>query len=296
MQYLDEVARQKSIRKAAKILNVSSTSINRKIINVEARLGTKLFDRSPEGVEITSAGRIVLEHCRKTLYDFNEVKTIIDDIRDLRTGHLSIQTVDSIIFAVMPRILQGFSSQHPGISLSVTTAAPDQISGAVASGEIDIGINFTNDLYPGVRVVVEKAAPFGIIMRPEHPLAERMSINVEDIKGYPLVRTIDARGRNSILDQAMESATTSLFTQIFTNALTVAKQAIFANQGVGIYTKIGFMEEIERGELKFVPLAVKSLREYKIGLVISATAGIDPVKRLFITSVERVFHSLSFEA
>ena len=55
------------------------------------------------------------------------------------------------------------------------------------------------------------------------------------------------------------------------------------------------LEEIEKGDLKFVPLSIKSLSEYKIGLIISASSGIDPVKRLFIASVERVFQSLSFE-
>jgi DNA-binding transcriptional LysR family regulator len=295
LRYLDEVARQKSIRKAAKVMNVSSTSINRKIINIENSLGTKLFDRSPEGVELTSSGEIVLEHCRKTIYDFNQVKTIIDDIRDLRTGHLSIHTLDSMIFGVLPRILERFSNQHPGISLSISTSPQEHLSDAVASGEIDIGINFTNDLYPGVRVVAEKAAPFGIIMRPDHPLAERSSVNVEDVKGYPLVRTLNAKDRNSILVEEVEAFAMPLSTHIFTNALTVAKQAILANQVIGVYTKIGFMEEIEKGELKFVPLAIKSLSEYKIGLIISSSTSIDPVKRLFIASVKRVFQSLSFE-
>ena len=49
LRYLDEIANQGSIRKAAKILNISSTSINRQLLNIEAQLGVKLFDRSPEG-------------------------------------------------------------------------------------------------------------------------------------------------------------------------------------------------------------------------------------------------------
>jgi DNA-binding transcriptional LysR family regulator len=294
LKYVDEVARQGSIRKAARVLHVSSTSVNRKIINVEKRLGIRIFDRSPEGVELTAAGKIILEHCRKTLFDFHQVKTIIEDIRDLRTGHLSIQTVDSMIFGVLPRILERFTSQHPGISLSVTTAAPESISASVASGQTDVGFTFTNGMHPDVRVVAEKAAPFGIIMRPDHPLAERHAIGVADIRGYSLVRTIDARGRNSILDREMEFVSSSLSTHIFTNALTVAKQAIIANQVVGIYTKIGFLEEIERGELKMVPLSVKPLSEYKIALILSGSAGIDPIKRLFISSVEQVFRQISF--
>lgn len=296
LRYLDEVARQGSIRKAANILNVSSTSVNRKILSTEARLGTKLFERSSGGVEITAAGKIVLEHCRRTLYDFNEVRMIIDDIRDLRTGHLSIQTVDSFTFSVLPRILTRFSNGYPGISLSVTTAIPDEIAGAVASGEIDIGISFTNMVHPDVRIILEKPAPFGIVMRPDHPLAEKPSIEIEDLEGFPLVRTIDARGRNSILDQEMDTLAINLTTHLFTNALAVAKQAILLNNGIGIYTKIGFLEEIEARDLVFVPFSLQSLRAYKIGLCVSASKSIDPAKRLFISTAESVFRTLKFES
>jgi DNA-binding transcriptional LysR family regulator len=145
-----------------------------------------------------------------------------------------------------------------------------------------------------LRVFSEKAAPFGIIVRSDHPLAERINVSIGDLQGYAVVRTIDARSRNSILDQEIESMTVSLSTHIFTNALTVAKQAIRANKMVGIYTKIGFMEEVEAGELKFVPLAVMALSEYKIGVVTLGSVGISPIKRLFLNAVDRTFRSLNF--
>lgn len=295
LRYLDEVARQGSIRKAASLLNVSSTSVNRKIINIEETLGIRLFDRSPEGVEITPAGKIVLEHCRKTLYDFDRIKTIIDDLRDLRSGHLKIKTLDSVTFGVLPHVLEEYGDKYPGISLSVTTDQPDEIVNSVIKGEIDIGISFVNDIHPDVRVFSEKATPFGLIMRADHPLAERNSVTVDDIGGYQLVRTIDARAGHSLLDQEMTSLSVHLSTHIFTNALVIAKQAILTNQVVGIYTKMGFMREIERGELKFVKLAHKALSEYKVGVIVSATTAIDPVKHLFLGVVERQFRKLNFD-
>lgn len=294
LRYLDEVAKQGSIRKAAAVLNVTSTSVNRNILNTEERLGIKLFDRSSGGVELTAAGKIVLEHCRRTLYEFAKVQAEIDDIRDLRIGHLSIQTVDSVTFSVLPRILDRFSDKFPGISLSVTAATPDDITTAVVAGEADIGITFTKDLRPELRVLSEKAAPFGIIVRPDHPLAERINVSVNDLLGYTLVRTIDARGRHSILDQEIESMTVAMSTQLFTNALTIAKQAIQTNRFIGIYTKIGFIEEIEAGAVKFVPLAVKALSEYKIGAIISASVGITPAKHLFLNAVDQTFRALNF--
>ena len=137
---------------------------------------------------------------------------------------------------------------------------------------------------------------FGVIMRPDHPLAERSSIEVEELRGYRLVRTIDARGRNSILDHEINTAAGALTTHIFSNALMISKQAIRDNRAVGIYTKIGFLEEIEARELVFVPLAMKSLREYRVGVMISASVGIDPVKRVFLNTIEASFKTWDFGA
>lgn len=121
LKYFDEVARQRSIRKAALFLNVSSTSVNRKILSVEERLGVSLFDRTPEGVELTSVGAILLEHCRKVLHDYERTKILIDDMRDLRTGHINIDTIDSIAVGCLPRAMTEFGKIYPDISISVTT-------------------------------------------------------------------------------------------------------------------------------------------------------------------------------
>ncbi|WP_093180639.1 LysR family transcriptional regulator [Pseudovibrio sp. Tun.PSC04-5.I4] len=294
LKYLDEIAKQGSIRKAANVLNLTSTSVNRKILSVEEQMGVKLFDRSPEGVELTAAGKIVLEHCRKTLYDFDHVKAIIQDIRDLRSGHLSIQTIDSFTFSILPKILDRFCSEYPGISLSISAAQPDEINKAVALGTADIGINFTKEYHPDLRIVLEKAAPFGIIMRPDHPLSGKSTIELKDLDGYPLVRTIDARGNKSLLDQEMKSATTYLTTHTYTNSLAIAKLAIKSNRALGVYTQIGFMEEVANKELVFVPLTMKSLRKYRVGLIISASTNIDPLRRLFVAEADSVLKGVRF--
>jgi len=89
-------------------------------------------------------------------------------------------------------------------------------------------------------------------------------------------------------------AAADLTTHMFTNALTIAKQAIQSGRVIGIYTKIGFLEEIAAKELVFVPFAIKSLKEYRIGLIVSASVSVDPVRRVFSNTVESVFKSLEF--
>ena len=56
---IDEVARRGSIRAAADVLNVSASSINRRIIQLEEEIGTPLFIRHSGGMKVTAAGEVV---------------------------------------------------------------------------------------------------------------------------------------------------------------------------------------------------------------------------------------------
>jgi DNA-binding transcriptional LysR family regulator len=294
LRYIDEVARQGSIRKAAKVLNVASSAVNRQILKVEAEFKTRIFDRLPEGVELTAAGRVVVEHCRRTLYDYRSIRAAIDDIRDLRSGHVHISTLDSMVFSFLPQVIDDFSQDHPGISFTVATAGPEETIAGVAKGMVNVGLSFTRDLHPNVRVVAEKPSPFGVIMRPDHPLADRHYVTVEDCAAFPLVRTVDARGKTSLIDQEIDTAVLPLSAVFFTNALIMAKYAIKAGKGVGIYTKVGFLSEIAEGSLRFVPLADRVLSEYKIGAIISAHKNIETSAHLLVSTIERHFRKVDF--
>lgn len=296
LRYFDEVARQGSIRKASAILNVSSTTVNRKIISTEQEMGVRLFERTPEGVTLTDAGAIVLEHCRKTLHDYDRTRALLDDIRDLRAGHLNIAAIDSVTYGLLPRILLNFNSVYPQVTYSITTAQPDEIMLAVAGGAADIGITFTFDLHPDVRVISEKTAPIGIIMRPDHPFAGRANLTISDLAGQKMVRTVDARGRNSIIDQAISGMSAMLSTNCFTDTLHVAKQMILAGRGLGLYTKIGFYEEIQQGTLCFVPLMHDVLLDLRIGVVMSASSGISPPERLLGNEIRRALAQLRLDS
>lgn len=280
LRFFDEVARQGSIRKAAGVLNVSSTSINRKIISTEERLGVRLFHRSPEGVKLTNAGSVVLEHCRQTLFDYDRVQLLIDDIRDMRSGHIDILALDSVALGLLPEALGRFSESYPEITYSIATAQPDEIIAGIRNEEADIGLSFCNEIQPDVRTLAEKSTPLGAVMLPNHPLAERSTLSLKDIAGYPKVRSIDARGRNSIIHQIAPDQIESLSAKIFTNSLPLAKQMILQGRGIGLYTKIGFLNEIEAGALRFVPLDLELLSRLRIGVIVSSRMGMGPAKHL----------------
>ena len=67
LRYFDHVARHGSIRKAAEALHVVSSALNRRILDLEAELGSPLFERLPRGVRPTAAGELFLNYVRRSM-------------------------------------------------------------------------------------------------------------------------------------------------------------------------------------------------------------------------------------
>lgn len=276
LRYFDEIARQGSIRKAAAVLNISSTSVNRKIISVESQLGVRLLSRTSDGVELTTAGRILLEHCRRTLTDSRQVQLLLSDIRDMRATHVGIATIDSASIEFLPHVIECFQADHPTTSFTINHCQPDEVVAAVARDEVDLGLTFIFDLHPDVRVLSQKTAAIGIILRPDHPLAGRPSVSVHEIVDLPLVRTTDARGHSSLIDQLVKEAMIPNQASIFTNSQPLARRMILSGRGVGLYTRLGFLRDLAEGSLHFVPLEATKLNDLPIGVIVSARKPLEP--------------------
>jgi DNA-binding transcriptional LysR family regulator len=294
--YLDEVSRHGSIRKAAAVLNIASSSVNRKILNFEESLGVRLFDRHADGVELTEAGSVVLEHCRKTLFDYQKIVSQIEDISELRSGHIHISALDSVAHSLLPSVLDLFSQQHPGINYTIQTAQPDEVMMGVADGEVNIGISFCKDLVPGVRVHSEKATPIGAILRPDHPMAERDALEIEDLSAFKVLRSFDGHGRQSFLNGAINDAHAKIPLQMITNSLPLARSLILRNHGIGIYTKIGFLDEIEQGLLRYITVLSPVLRDLKIGVLTSSRSHPSPATHLMCRSLSKALKALKLDS
>lgn len=294
--YFDAVARHGSIRKAAAHLHVSSSSVNRKIISIEERLGVQLFDRQADGVKLTAAGEVVLEHCRKTLFDFQRVLGVVDDIRDLRKEHITILTLDSLAVSVLPDVISAFLETYPEMSFTVRTDQPHEISQQVADGTADIGLSFSNDPRPGVHVHTEKATPIGAILRPDHPLAEREGLELDDLAPFQLIRSDDRLERHSYWKTAVEKLDIKLPTQFHTNSLPMAKSLIHRTHGIGIYTKLGFLRDIEAGELQYIGIRTAPFRSLKIGILVSSKSALSPASQLFCRQLSRSLNRLRLDS
>src|SRR2546427_11513540 len=67
-------ARRGWVRRAAVTLHLTAAAVNQQILNLEAQVGVPLFDRLPRGMQLTTAGELMLAAVRRSQRDFdNEI-------------------------------------------------------------------------------------------------------------------------------------------------------------------------------------------------------------------------------
>jgi DNA-binding transcriptional LysR family regulator len=267
LRYFQEVARRGSVRRAAAVLNVASSAVNRQLLKLEAELGVPLFDRLPGGMRLTRAGELLLRHVGDTLHDFERVHADIDDLRGVKTGHVSVVAVDSLLVDFLPKALEEFRAEFPAVTYSVLAVAPAAVSGEIVAGRADIGFSFLARPEPGTQYFAAIGAPIGVIMAAGHPLARRKRVTFDECRRFPIVLQEGPLPRASEIDPDFAAFRESLAPKLVSNSISLLKQAIRQGMGISFFTRLGFMHEISEGEVVWRPFASRPINTLKLGMV-----------------------------
>ena len=102
--------------------------------------GSALFVRHARGVELTPAGRALLDHAAKVIEQVNRMAHEMSDYVAGVRGHIHVWTNTSAIVQFLPADLAAFLTDHPGIKVSLEERLSHEIVDALASGKADLGV------------------------------------------------------------------------------------------------------------------------------------------------------------
>ena len=105
--------------KAAAQLGVTQPAVSEIVAGLEDTFGARLFDRSPQGIEVTLYGRALLNRAVAALDELEQGAKDIAFLADPTVGELRIGSPESIASAFLPAAIEKFARDYPGISLHV---------------------------------------------------------------------------------------------------------------------------------------------------------------------------------
>jgi DNA-binding transcriptional LysR family regulator len=293
LRYLIEIARLGSIRRASAALNVASSAINRQVLRLEQELGVRIFDRLPSGMQLTPAGELLMQHVRGTLQNFDRLLADMDGLQGIRSGHVTLAAVDSLLVSLVPRALEEVSRRYPVVTFSALGAAPAAVLTSVAAGEVEIGLSFVVPTSLPVQLVATAPAPLGCVMAPDHPLAKHPGLTFADLEPYPL--TFQSDLLPAATDAQDEFATfrnraTARFTS---NSIEFQRAMLPSGLAVACLTRLGFQRELASGALVWVPLETPRMQQLQIGLFLPQRRTLSPAAAPVVSVLTRQFQELA---
>jgi DNA-binding transcriptional LysR family regulator len=123
-QAIRTIRRQGSIRRAADLLAVSPSALNRSIQTFEDTIGVRVFDRVPSGVRLTAAGELLVNVVERHLVEFEDLQRQLGNLRDGHTGKLRVGLSPDIAAGLPLRAVQDLEEEMPGVSAEIVVAEP----------------------------------------------------------------------------------------------------------------------------------------------------------------------------
>jgi DNA-binding transcriptional LysR family regulator len=255
LHYFEAVSRSGSIRSAARRLNIAPSAISRGISQLEQELDAPLFSRGRQRLNLTSAGEILAYHVRASHAELDKARDLIDDLKGLRRGHVTIAVAESPSRSLLPEFMARFWEKYPEISAEVSIMGSQQAFDAVAEGEVDLALAF-NDGKPRkpANRLASANLPLGAVLRPDHPLAAKREVRMRDFGGERILLSDSSLTLALSIEKAMRHALPEISPRLRTNSIALMTAMSIHGCGVAFQTRIGVETELARGDLVFVPL------------------------------------------
>jgi DNA-binding transcriptional LysR family regulator len=123
MQVFERVAGEGGFAAAGRALDMSPPVVTRLIAELEAYLGTRLFQRTTRRVSLTEAGEVYLARVSQILQDVDEADAIASAHTHELAGRLRVHTQPVLASYVIAPLLSAFRQRHPGIVVDLEVEA-----------------------------------------------------------------------------------------------------------------------------------------------------------------------------
>jgi DNA-binding transcriptional LysR family regulator len=185
------LAQELHFSRAAARLHVAQPALSQQIARLERQVGARLFDRPPQPVALTEAGRALLGRVEPALA---LIEDGVAESRAAQSGQpiaLNVYHLSSFAARLVPRIVAGIRAGHPQLRLSLHAASLVEQLAALRAGRAHAGLIHTSpDLRLEIRDLVAETLATGprvIAVPRDHPLAQRDRALLSDAAAEPFV-------------------------------------------------------------------------------------------------------------
>jgi DNA-binding transcriptional LysR family regulator len=235
-----ETARLGSLTAAAAFLDLAHPTVWQQVHALERQFGHKLIEPFRRGCRLTPAGRLLADMAGPAVLSIGSLKNQFLETLGQTETELIVAATPRAMVEELPGWALEFGRRFPRVQVSLKEMRDELITGALESGEVDLGLTPVRSPDPNRPWLLSPWVTFepfyeldNILITPkDHPLARRRRVQPRDLRGFPLVN-----GPTAFLDPTIRSMLDKLVVRVAQSRYRV--EAFFAAT-IRRYVELGF--------------------------------------------------------
>jgi len=290
LEYLIEVAKTKSLIKAAENLHLSRSAISKAITNLEMELQIKIFTRSRMGVELTEDGKFMVSKAQEIMLKVEDVYIFAHQKLYPEKVNITL-SVSPNAMLVIPSALITYKKKYSNSQVEVFEEKPSAILLDVKAEKIDFGITiFTDEMIDSnPELEFETILEGGIVLcaSKNSPLAFLDNVQAEDLSNQSLILTEDPI--MTVYANELINNVPNLNILFTTNNVNVISEAV--SEGLGIIVTMNFflnkLTSIQNGSIITIPFELPRPLSFSVGIVSSRRKKLSEHSKQFINAFKQ---------
>lgn len=223
LQFFEALCRTESFSRAAETCFVSQSTLSSGIKELESILETTLVDRTAKGFALTPSGEEVRARSEALLGDARDLVRAASTTRPLLDGPYRLGLIPTIGPFLLPEAMGKIDEAFPNLKLFLREDLTGNLVELLRADQLDMAVLALPLDLDGLDFAIFAEDPFVFACRPDHPLADKKTIETGELAEEPLLLLEDG---HCLRDHALSAcrlpsrgeggafAATSLFTLV----------------------------------------------------------------------------------
>lgn len=271
------VARTGSVTKAAEQMNTAQPGVSRTIREFEAEIGYAVFNRTPSGLSLNTAGQVLYRHVSDGLH---RIQGGIDGLREDKTNkRVVVYALPNIIRTILPRAVAKFKKRNPDVDVIILSIGLVSLPDLLRRGSVDFGFGRLQSVtkLQGLKFEHLFSEPLVWFVGNDHPLLKRQSVTIGDLAQFEVILPAkDTIIRNEI-NQYLASRGAGEFPNTIETISFEFSRNYLQNTDAVVLMPLGTMrQELEAGAVQILPIEREPLMG-SVGITTAAEYDLSPL-------------------
>lgn len=206
LRYFRVLAKLEHYTQAANELSITQPSLSHAMSSLEKDLGTYLFEKQGRNIKLTKYGKIYFEYVDRALTELEKGEKKLRELTNISTGTIELGYIYTLGPKFVPTLIKKFTSiqENKDIKFLFGQGTTKSLIKGLKDEKFDLVFCSLVEDEDDIEFIPIAKEELVLIVSNDHPLAEKDSVDLDEIDKYPFIFFSEKSGVRSLISNLFE--------------------------------------------------------------------------------------------